>query len=413
VDADTEWGKIRDIIKKTSEEVLGTKNRTKQKEWLSDDTLELMKERREYKSKRMQHPTMAKHHNFLCRQVRKSAKVDREKYIMEICCNVENARMQNKTRAVYEGIRKVTGKHAPQVRTVKDQMGKILSEPGEVKARWREYFDKLYNDPNPVDEDYLDNFPEARNTDSIPTVGEDEVRAAVTRMKVKKAPGIDNITSEELVAASQGNGLKILHRLCRLIWDNEQVPSEWKQSVIVPIHKKKDKLECSNYRGISLLCQCSKVFSSIILQRIKKKTEEILSEAQAGFRGNRSTIDQIFTLRQLAEKYEEFGRELYVCYIDFRKAFDSVWRKGLWRTMRHLGYPEKIVRILEEIYKDTFSAVRVDGDITEWFITIVGVLQGCVLSPLLFNIFLEVVLAMALDEMDKGAIINGEVLTNL
>jgi hypothetical protein len=76
--------------------------------------------------------------------------------------------------------------------------------------------------------------------------------------------------------------------------------------------------------------------------------------------------------------------------------------------MRYLGYPEKIVRILEGIYKDLFSAVRVGGDITARFITIVGVLQGCVLLPLLFNIFLEVVLAMALDKTDKGAIINGK-----
>jgi Reverse transcriptase (RNA-dependent DNA polymerase) len=74
--------------------------------------------------------------------------------------------------------------------------------------------------------------------------------------------------------------------------------------------------------------------------------------------------------------------------------------------MRYLGYPENVVRILEGIYKDTFSAVRVGGDI-------VGVLQGCVLSPLLFNIFLEVVVAMALDETDNKAIINGEVLLNL
>ena len=96
---------------------------------------------------------MAKHHNYLSRQVRKSAKVDREKYIMEICCDVENAWMQNKTRTVNEGIWKVTGKHALQVRTVIDQKGKILSEPGEVKSQWREYFDKLYNDPNSVDED--------------------------------------------------------------------------------------------------------------------------------------------------------------------------------------------------------------------------------------------------------------------
>ena len=101
-------------------------------------------------------------------------------------------------------------------------------------------------------------------------------------------------------------------------------------------------------------------------------------------------------LRQIAEKCVEFVKDLYVCYIEFRKAFDSVWRDGLWSVMRHLGYQEKVVRILEDLYCDTLSAVRVNGGITEWFATLVGVLQGCVLSPLLFNIFLEVVLARAL-----------------
>ena len=96
----------------------------------------------------------------------------------------------------------------------------------------------------------------------------------------------------------------MIHRLCKRVWEEEELPTEWKRSVIVPIHKKKDKLDRSNYRGISLLCHSSKVFSSVILQKIKKRTEEILAEAQAGFRANRSTVDQIFTLRQLAEKYE-------------------------------------------------------------------------------------------------------------
>ena len=78
-----------------------------------------------------------------------------------------------------------------------------------------------------------------------------------------------------------------------------------------------------------------------------------------------------------------------------------------------VGYPEKIVRILENAYRDTFSAVRVDGDVTDWFNTVVGVLQGCVLSPLLFNIFLEAIIAMALDNTDSGAGIGGELLTDL
>ena len=166
-------------------------------------------------------------------------------------------------------------------------------------------------------------------------------------------------------------------------------------------------MDCSNYRQISLLCHCIKIFSWIILQRIKSRTEEIgLTEVQAGFRTNRSTIDQIFTLRQLAEKYDEFEKELYVCYIDFRKAFDSVWCKELWKVLRHYGYFEDIISILENMYKDTFSAVRVNGEISDWFSTIVGVLQGCVLSPLLFIIFLEAVITIALDNSRSGAVIN-------
>ena len=77
-----------------------------------------------------------------------------------------------------------------------------------------------------------------------------------------------------------------------------------------------------------------------------------------------------------------------MCYVDFQKAFDSVWRIGLWRVMRFLGYDEKIVRLLESLYDGTMSAVRVDGSISNWFITVVGVLQGCILSSLLFSLSL-------------------------
>jgi len=76
------------------------------------------------------------------------------------------------------------------------------------------------------------------------------------------------------------------------------------------------------------------------------------------------------TVRQLAEKYVEFSKELYVCYIDFRKAFNSVWQEGLWEVMRHMGYPEKIVRILDKMYEGTFSAVRAAGGLSEWFETV-------------------------------------------
>ena len=111
--------------------------------------------------------------------------------------------------------------------------------------------------------------------------------------------------------------------------------------MIVPIFKKKDNTDCDNYRGISLLCHSEKIFASVLMQRIKTRTEEILSEAQAGFRSGRSTIDHLYTLPSIEEKYLEYGTDMFACYIDFRKAFDSVWREGLWKVMRYYRYIRK------------------------------------------------------------------------
>ena len=106
--------------------------------------------------------------------------------------------------------------------------------------------------------------------------------------------------------------------------------------------------------------------------------------------------------------------QLYICYLDFQKAFDSVWRRGLWQTMRHLGYDRKVIRLLESLYRSTRSAVRVGikGEVSNWFETMVGVLQGCVLSSLLFNIMLEVVLALA-DVEEAGILVSGDRISNL
>ena len=101
------------------------------------------------------------------------------------------------------------------------------------------------------------------------------------------------------------------------------MPDCWKKSVIFPVFKKKDRLSCDNYTGISLLPHCEKLLASIIFERIRRRTDQILSEAQAGFRGGRRTVDQLFTLRRMSELYTEYGKHLYVCYVDFKKAFDS------------------------------------------------------------------------------------------
>ena len=121
----------------------------------------------------------------------------------------------------------------------------------------------------------------------------EEIQAAINSLKKNRSPGIDNISAEELQAAGQ-SGVDVMFQICRKIWEEEKFPQMWKQSIIVPLFKKKDKLCCDNYRGVSLLSHCGKVMTSVFLQRIRQRTEQILSEAQAGFRArkehNRSVV---------------------------------------------------------------------------------------------------------------------------
>ena len=305
-------------------------------------------------------PWLQSHYNFLCREVRRRCKQDKDSYINDLCKEVEEAHMEKKSRKVYESIRKIQNKKTSTPNVIKNKNGVILSDPKEVQARWAEHFNELYNQVNNSDESVLMEIPDdfGKMQDLYtPPLSKDEIRCAINHMKTGKSPGIDMITAEEIIASGE-TGVQTMYNLCRQIWEEERFPEEWRQSIIIPIFKKKDKLICDNYRGISLLCHAEKLIASVILQRIKPRTEEILSEAQAGFRQGRSTIDQLLSLRLLAEKYNEVGKDLFLCYVDFQKAFDSVWRRGLWQVMRHLGYDRKIVRLLENLYKSTRSSVR-------------------------------------------------------
>jgi hypothetical protein len=89
-----------------------------------------------------------------------------------------------------------------------------------------------------------------------------------------------------------------IHKLIKLIWNEEELPHQWKESIMVPIHKKGDKTDCSNYRGISLLPTSYKILSNIPLARLTPYTDEIIGDHQCGFRRNRSTTDQIFYILQ-------------------------------------------------------------------------------------------------------------------
>ena len=319
---------------------------------------------------------------------------------------------KKKSREAYSAIKKLTKKSSSRIQSVKSKDGNILTEEEDVKNRWMESYQELYNTENPFSIDILNTIPKCTNSEEEPPILREEVAKAVEHFKDGKAPGYDSITAEELKAAG-GPGIDALYHLSTRIWDTETIPADWGKAVITPIYKKKDKLDCNNYRGISLLSHPGKILTYIIQQRIRDKTESILSEAQAGFRPGRGTADQLFALRQIMESYIEKGKNLFVCYIDFEKAFDRVWQTGLWHCMAFFGFPDKYIRLLQALYNQSQSAVRVNGSLTDWFSTRVGVRQGCIISPQLFNILLEVAMLHALHDLDLGACMNGTIINNL
>jgi hypothetical protein len=132
-----------------------------------------------------------------------------------------------------------------------------------------------------------------------------------------------------------------------VIWNKEELPHQWKESIVVSIHKKGGKTDYSNYRGMSLLSISYKILSNILLARLTSYAVEIIGDHQCGFWRNRSATDQIFYIRQILEKKWEYNVTVHQLFIDFKKAYDSVRREVLYNIFIEFGIPRKVVGLIQ------------------------------------------------------------------
>ena len=187
-----------------------------------------------------------------------------------------------------------------------------------------------------------------------------------------------------------------LHEVLCQCWQEGAVPQDMRDSNIITIYKNKDEMnDCNNYMGISLRSIVGKVFARVILIRLQKLAERIYPESQCGFRAERSTIDMIFSLRQLQEKCRE--QHVYIASIDLTKAFDLVSRDGLFKVLPKIGCPPKLQSMFESFHTDAKGTVQFNGSFSEPFEIRSGVKQGCVLAPMLFGTFFGLLLKHVLD----------------
>ena len=166
------------------------------------------------------------------------------------------------------------------------------------------------------------------------------------------------------------------------------MPEEWRDSVLIPIFTNKgDVQSCSNYRGIKLIGHTMKLWERIIERRLRR--DLTFSNQQYGFMPGKSTTDALFALRVLMEKYREGQKELHCVFVDLEKAYDKVPREEVWYCMRKFGLAEKYVRIVQDMYDGSTTAVRYAVGVTEGFEVKVGLHQGSALSPCLFAMVMD------------------------
>ncbi|VDP77753.1 unnamed protein product [Schistosoma curassoni] len=258
---------------------------------------------------------------------------DKQNYVEELTTTAKKDATEGNMKQLYDTTKKLAGKYSEPERPVKDKKRKPITEIQGKGDRWVEYFEELLNRPAPTNPPDIEAAHTHIPKDINPPTTE-EIRMAIRQIKRGKAAGPDNIPAEALKLDIEVT-TNMLHLLFKKIWEEEQVPMDWKEGHLIKIPKKGNLSKCENYRGITLLSIPGKFFNKVLLNRIKDAVDAQLRDEQAGFRKDRSYTDQIATLRVIVEPSVELKSSLYINFIDYEKTFDSVDRKTLRKPPRH------------------------------------------------------------------------------
>ena len=405
------WSELKTTVYDTAEKVI-PKQKRKHQDWFdeNDGRLKVLIETRNAaREQQLQRNTRASKARYL------KARNELQRYTSQMKSDwwemkamaLQLAADMNNMKEFYSGLREIYG---PQLRgstqLISADGATVLQEKEEILDRFADHFSQLLNIPGELDEEAKDNIEQKEivtSLDDPPNLG--EILTAISNISEGKAPGRDGIPAE--IWKYGGNRLtECLQKLVEMIWETGKVPQDWKDADIIPIFKKGDKRDCGNYRGISLLSIVGKILARVLLNRLNEHiAQNVLPETQCGFRSGRGTIDMIFCLRQVQEKCVEQNMPLYVVFIDFSKAFDTVSRQGLWCVLKKYGCTERFINLIEALHTGMQASVSMCNTRSKEFEVTNGVKQGCVLAPTLFSIYLAAMLEVAFKDSTEGVYI--------
>ena len=291
-----------------------------------------------------------------------------------------------KTRDLLKKIRDTKGIFHTKMGTIKNRNSMDLTEAEDIKKRWQKFTEVLYKK-------YL-NDPESHDgviTHLESKILEYEVKWALGSITMNKASGGDGIPVELFQILKDG-AVKMLHSICQQIWKTQQWPQDWKRSVIIPIPKKGNAKECSNYCTIALISHTSKVMLKILQVSLQQHVNQELPDVQVGFRKGRGTRDQVANICWIIKKARRLQENTHFCFIYYAKAFDSVDHNKLWNILKEMGIPEHLTCLLRNLCACQKVTIRTRHGTMDWFQIGKGVHQGCILSPCLFSLYAEYIM---------------------
>ena len=373
-------------IEEASAQILPKVTRTPNRPWMTEAILRLMDDRRRCKG------TDDQRYRELNRTIHQDCRIAKERWMDEKCTEVEDLSKRDQ-QLMYSKVNDIIKKKKSNKNiAIKKADGTIAMDIEDVKTRWNEYVSELYHDVRPEENDI-----EIVN-DEGPEIMRSEVEAAIKEMKAGKAVGGDGVAAEALQALGDF-AIDQLTSLFQQIYQSGNIIDEMCDSVFVALPKVEGTLECSKHRTLSIMSQITKILLRIILKRIRTKLRTQISDQQFGFVPGKGTSNALFALRVLTENVLEVQKDIFVCFVDYEKAFDKVKHANLFNMLNEAGIDGKDMRLMRNLYWKQKATVRVGDEESPSLEIRRGVRQGCVLSPELFNLYSEVIMRDLL-EMD-------------
>ncbi|GFS16279.1 RNA-directed DNA polymerase from mobile element jockey-like [Elysia marginata] len=257
---------------------------------------------------------------------------------------------------MYQAIKKFTAdKRTSSGGCVKNMKGDRLFETEEIRKRWTEYVDDLFDDTR--SELGVHSF--LQGPDILPT----EAESALHHMRSGKASGIDNI-SKKMLQAMGDFGINIETEICNKMYNNTHIPEAIRTSICILLPKKQRAVDCSDFRTISRMCHTLKLLLTIIIRRISDKINREVGSEQSGFWKNSGSREAIFCLKNLTEKFLETKRNIYTCFIDYSKVFDTVGHDKLIDILNKTDIDQNDLELIAKLYWNQKTGIRVNSEIS-------------------------------------------------